>query len=117
MAHAPALCDAAAKRVGASDRDPGPYMRKPPNRTPTRQPARHAAMISPPLSTELRRALVLLAGAGINGVTETVMLARGFARAMLLLLVRKGHATARWELVRAGRNPDSGRHQATACRR
>jgi hypothetical protein len=30
------------------------------------------------------------------------MLAHGFTRAMLFILVRKGYATARWELVRAG---------------
>ncbi len=59
-------------------------------------------MISRRLSAEQRCALALLAGAGTNGVTETIMLARGFTRAMLFLLVRKGQATARRELVRAG---------------
>src|SRR5712671_5834763 len=82
-------------------------MRKPPNRTATRQPARHAAMISP-LSAEQRRALALLASAGMNGITERIMLARGFRRAMLFLLVRKGHATAPWELVKAGDKTDRG---------
>jgi len=74
-------------------------------------------MISP-LSAEQRRALVLLAGAGMNGVTEAIMLARGFTRAMLFLLVRKGHATARWELVRAGGKAiEVGRVRITAAGR
>ncbi len=67
-------------------------MRKQLSRTPTRQPTRHVAIISPRLNAEQRRALVLLAGAGVNSATETIMLARGFTLAMLGILVRKGLA-------------------------
>jgi hypothetical protein len=38
-------------------------------------------MTVPRLSAEQRRALGILADAGINGVTETTMLAHGFTRA------------------------------------
>ena|SRR5258708_3964889 len=77
-------------------------MREQPSETPKRQPTRHAAVISPRLNAEQRRALALLAGAGMNGVAETIMLARGFTLAMLGILVRKGLATVRWKPVRAG---------------
>jgi hypothetical protein len=82
--------------------DPGPYMYKQPNGTPTRSPTADAAMMLPRLSAEQRRALALLSGAGMNGVTETIMLARGFRLAMLGILVRKGLAIVRWKPVRAG---------------
>jgi len=54
----------------------------------------------------------------MNGVTETIMLARGFTRAMLFLPVRKGHATVRWELVRVGgKTIEVGRVRITAAGR
>jgi hypothetical protein len=63
------------------------------------QPARNAAM-SP---AEQRRALAMLAGAGMNGVTEATLLAHGFTRAALAVFVRKGLARARRETVMEGR--------------
>src|SRR5258708_32319054 len=77
-------------------------MREQPIETTRRQPTRHAAVISPRLNAEQRRALALLVSAGMNGVTETIMLARGFALAMLGILVRKGLVIIRWKPVRAG---------------
>jgi len=79
-----------------------PYMRKPPNGIPTQPPTSDAAMMLPRLSAEQRRALALLSGAGMNGVTEPIMLARGFKLAMLGFLVRKGLAIVRWKPARAG---------------
>jgi hypothetical protein len=38
----------------------------------------------------------------MNGVTEPIMLARGFKLAMLGFLVRKGLAIVRWKPARAG---------------
>jgi hypothetical protein len=64
------------------------------------QPARNAAMS---LSAEQRRALAMLAGAGMNGVTEATLLAHGFTRAALAVFVRKGLARARRETVMEGR--------------
>ncbi len=58
-------------------------------------------MMLPRLSAEQRRALVLLCGAGMNGVTETIMLARGFTLEMLGNFVRKGLAIVRRKPVRA----------------
>ncbi len=62
-------------------------------------------MTVPRLSAEQRRALEILADAGINGVTEATMLAHGFTRAMLAVFVRKGLARARRETAMAGRRP------------
>jgi hypothetical protein len=54
----------------------------------------------------------------MKGLTDTIMLARGFTRAMLFILVRKGLATARWELVKAGgRTIEVGRVRITAAGR
>jgi hypothetical protein len=57
-------------------------------------------MISARLIVKQRSALALLAGAGTKGLTETIMFVRGFTRAMLSFLVRKGLATARGKLSR-----------------
>jgi hypothetical protein len=54
------------------------------------------------LSAEQRRALEILADAGINGVAEATLLAHGFTRAALAVFVRKGLARARRETVMAG---------------
>src|SRR5258707_5760397 len=77
-------------------------MRRQINRTPTRGSGRATAMILPFLSLDQRRALALMAGAGINGVTETMMLARGFTLAMLGVLVRKRFVIVQWKPVRVG---------------
>jgi hypothetical protein len=83
-------------------RDPWLYMRKQIYRTPTRRPVRDTATILPYLSLDQRRALALVAGAGMNGVTETMMLARGFTLAMLGVLVRKRLVIAQLKPVRVG---------------
>jgi hypothetical protein len=62
-------------------------------------------MTAPPrkrhLGAEQRRALRLLASSPF-GVTEAIMLARGFTRRILAGLVRAGLATARGKTVTAG---------------
>ncbi len=60
-------------------------------------------MTVPRLTAEQHRALEILADAGINGVTEATMLAHGFTRAALAVLMRKGVVRARRETVAAGR--------------
>jgi hypothetical protein len=77
-------------------------MRKQTYRTPTRQPGRDTALMLPQLRLDQRRALALVAGAGMNGVTETMMLARGFTLAMLGVLVSKRLVIVRWKPVRVG---------------
>jgi hypothetical protein len=57
-----------------------------------------------PMSTERHRALRLLPGSPL-GVTEAIMLAHGFANAMLTVLVREGLATATPETVHVGKRP------------
>jgi hypothetical protein len=59
-------------------------------------------MMSPYLSRDQRRALVLMAGAGMNGVTETMMLARGFTLALLGVLVSKRLVIVRWKSAMVG---------------
>ena len=54
------------------------------------------------LNSEQRRVLSLLAGAGANSVTDTIMLAQGVTLVMLGVLVVKGLAIVRWKPVRAG---------------
>jgi len=58
-------------------------------------------MIAMRLNIERRRALEMLASAGITGLIEATMLAHGFTRAMLALLVQKGLARARRVTVMA----------------
>jgi hypothetical protein len=114
----PGPCSAVSPKGRGLNSDPGPYMREQPSETPRRQPTRHAAVISPRLNAEQRRALALLAGAGMNGVTETMMLARGFTLAMLGVFVRKGLATVQWKPVRAGgKMIEVGRFRTTAAGR
>ncbi len=71
-------------------------------RTPTRRPGRDTAMMLPHLSLDQRSALALIAGAGMNGVTEMMMLARGFTLAMLGVLVRRRLVIVQWKPVRVG---------------
>ena|SRR6266436_5585461 len=93
-------------------------MRKQINRSSTRQPIKASVAMSSRLSAEQRSALALLIGADMNGVTETIMLAGGFTREMVAFLVRKGLATARWELVKAdGSTIEVGRFRITAAGR
>jgi hypothetical protein len=54
------------------------------------------------VSPDQRRALQLLADAGLSGCTESIMLAHGFKLAMLAELVSNCWAIAEPERVRAG---------------
>jgi TolB-like protein len=56
-----------------------------------------------PLSAEHRRALEILATAGLHGCTGAAMFARGFTIDMLADLVRNGLATARRETLKVGK--------------
>jgi hypothetical protein len=75
------------------------------------------------LTTEQRRALGLLAGAGRNGVTGPLLAAHGFSAAMIIGLIGRGLATMAQEKVKAGgklvavarvRITDAGRNALTA---
>jgi hypothetical protein len=55
------------------------------------------------LSAEQRRALEMLATAGLHGCTGAAMFARGFTIDMLADLVRDGLATARRETMKVGK--------------
>ena len=57
------------------------------------------------LSGEQRRALKTLAGAGLLGVTEAVLMAHGFPAEMQVGLVRAGLATVTTETIKAGGRP------------
>jgi hypothetical protein len=66
--------------------------------------------VSPPqlpeerhLSAEQRRALEILATAGLHGCTGAALFARGFTIDMLADLVRDGLATARRETLKVGK--------------
>jgi hypothetical protein len=54
------------------------------------------------VSPDQRRALQLLADAGLSGCTESIMLAHGFKIELLAGLVRDGLVIAEPERVRAG---------------
>jgi hypothetical protein len=54
------------------------------------------------LNAEQRRALVMLATAGRNGVTQALLSAHGFDASMIAELVNHGLATLSAEKVRAG---------------
>ncbi len=55
------------------------------------------------LSAEQRRALEILATAGLHGCTGAALFARGCTIDMLAALVRDGLATARRETVKVGK--------------
>jgi hypothetical protein len=67
------------------------------------------------LSPKARRALELCARRPL-GVSERLLLARGFSRRMLLGLVRQGLATLTYEKAR-GKIIESGKVQITAAGR
>jgi hypothetical protein len=54
------------------------------------------------LTADERRALVVLAAAGQNGVTQRLLSAYGFAMPVIAWLVNRGLATMALENVRAG---------------
>jgi len=65
------------------------------------QLAGEGTMTLPRLTAEQRRALKILADAGINGVTVATLVAHGFSRTALAVLVRKGVVRARQGTVMA----------------
>jgi hypothetical protein len=67
------------------------------------------------LSPKARRALELCARRPL-GVSERLLLARGFSRRMLLGLVRQGLATLTYEKAR-GKTIEAGKVQITAAGR
>jgi hypothetical protein len=54
------------------------------------------------LTAEQRRALAKLANAGLDGASQTVLMAHGFCASMIVGLVNHELATVRHEKVRAG---------------
>jgi hypothetical protein len=54
------------------------------------------------LTTEQRRALAVLARAGLNGTSQTSLMAHGFCISMIAGLIKRGYATLAREKVRAG---------------
>ncbi len=54
------------------------------------------------LTAEQRRALAMLTSAGLNGASQTSLMAHGFCVSMIAGLVNRGLATLTCEKVRAG---------------
>ena len=54
------------------------------------------------LTAEQRRALTMLASAGLNGASQALLMAHGFCVSMIAGLVKRGFATLTREKVRAG---------------
>jgi hypothetical protein len=68
------------------------------------------------LTVEQRRALAMLKGAGLNGVSQASLMAHGFCASMTAGLVKRGLATLMHEKVRAGsRLIDVGKVRITAA--
>ena len=64
------------------------------------KPGRGKAMS---LTAEQRRALAVLARAGLNGSSQTSLMAHGFCISMIAGLIKRGFATLTREKVQAGR--------------
>lgn len=58
--------------------------------------------MTPRLTTEQRRALELLARAGLSGATQALLMAHGFGAGLIAGLVDHRLATLTYETVRAG---------------
>jgi hypothetical protein len=54
------------------------------------------------LTAEQRRALAVLASAGLNGSSQTSLMAHGFCISMIAGLIKRGFATLTREKVRTG---------------
>lgn len=79
------------------------------------QPTRDASMS---LTAEQRRALAMLARAGLNGPSQASLMAHGFCVSMIAGLVSRGLATLKREKVWAGtRLVDVGKVRITAAGR
>jgi hypothetical protein len=59
-------------------------------------------MTGPRLTVEQRRALAMLATAGLNGAPQALLSAHGFDASLIAELVNRGLATLAAEKVRAG---------------
>jgi hypothetical protein len=70
------------------------------------------------LTTEQRRALAVLARAGLNGTSQTSLMAHGFCISMIAGLIKRGFATLTREKVPAGgRSVNVGSVRITAAGR
>jgi hypothetical protein len=70
------------------------------------------------LTTEQRRALAVLARAGLNGTSQASLMAHGFCISMIAGLIKRGFATLTREKVRAGsRSVNIGSVRITAAGR
>jgi hypothetical protein len=70
------------------------------------------------LTAEQRRALAMLTRAGLNGASETLLMAHGFCVSMIAGLVNRGLATLTRESVCAGsKSIDVGKVRITAAGR
>jgi hypothetical protein len=70
------------------------------------------------LTAEQRRALAVLTSAGLNGASQTLLMAHGFCVSMIAGLVNRGLATLTCEKARAGsRLIDVGKVRITAAGR
>ncbi len=70
------------------------------------------------LTAEQRRALAVLTSAGLNGASQTLLMAHGFCVSMIAGLANRGLATLMHEKVRAGsRLVDVGKVRITAAGR
>jgi hypothetical protein len=59
-------------------------------------------MTESPLNAEQRRALAMLAAAGLDGATQSLLGAHGFGVSLVVGLVDRGLVTIVYERVRAG---------------
>src|SRR5258707_11308361 len=70
------------------------------------------------LTAEQRRALAVLTSAGLNGASQTLLMAHGFCVSMIAGLVNRGLANLTCEKVRSGRRlVDVGRVRITVSGR
>ena len=70
------------------------------------------------LTAEQRRALAMLTSAGLNGASQTLLMAHGFCVSMIAGLAKRGFATLTREKIRAGgRLVDVGKVRITAAGR
>jgi hypothetical protein len=59
-------------------------------------------MTASTLNAEQRRALAMLAAAGLDGATQSLLSAHGFGASLIVGLIDRGLVTIMYERVRAG---------------
>jgi hypothetical protein len=70
------------------------------------------------LTAEQRRALAMLASAGVDGASQALLMTHGFCVSMIAGLVKRGLASLTREKIRAGnRLVDAGKVRITATGR